>query len=100
MPRKKTEKLPVKHDSEKVILQELDKCFQLHDGQQILSDQVFIHRRKRVFAQCGRNWGKSVSDAYNAVKYALLNPNSACFISCLRKLKLQKSFGSLDYYYP
>lgn len=74
MPRKKVEKEVLPEDSKETILAELDKCYKLHDGQKILDDQVFTFKKKRIFAQCGRNWGKSVSIAYICAKYALLNP--------------------------
>lgn len=85
MPRKKIEKEAPRVDSEDEILQALQECFQLHPGQIILDDQVFKAKKKRIFAQCGRNWGKSVWIAQNIVKYACLNPKSNCYIICPEK---------------
>jgi len=85
MPRKKVDKEALPDDSVEDILVELDKCYQLHDGQKILDAQVFEHKRKRIFAQCGRNWGKSVSIAYICAKFALTNKNVGAFIICPEK---------------
>lgn len=85
MVRKKTEKIEFTLDPSDVIERELSQCFTLHTGQLILDDQVFKTKRKRIFAQCGRNWGKSVAIAFLIVKFALLNPSSACYIICPEK---------------
>lgn len=85
MPRKKEEKEPVKKDSQSEILRALADCYTLHEGQLKLDFEVFEEKRKRVFAQCGRNWGKSVWIAYTIAKYACLNPKSACYIICPEK---------------
>lgn len=82
MPRKKKEKVEDKAFQRKVedIISDIDRLYPLHPGQLILEEQVFQLRKKRIFAQCGRNWGKSVWIARTIVKYACTNPNSHCFI--------------------
>lgn len=72
---------PAKDSPESVgrILEELHALFEPHPGQMIL-DNKFANGAKRVFAQCGRNFGKSQYGAYWAVKRALTVPNSHCYI--------------------
>lgn len=94
MARKKKEKeIPVVDSPEK-ILRELEENFQLHDGQKLLDVQLFDQKRKRIFAQCGRNWGKSVSIAYLVAKYACLNPKSGCYIICPQKEQAKEIYWS------
>lgn len=62
------------------IIQEIERLYPLHPGQEILREQVFQKKKKRIFAQCGRNWGKSVWIARTIVEYACLNENTHCFI--------------------
>lgn len=80
MPRKKTEKVIPLVWSEKKILEEIERLYPLHPQQLILEEQVFSKKKKRVFAQCGRNWGKSVWIARTIVKWACSKPKQACFI--------------------
>ncbi len=92
MPRKKVTKEIIPFESKEQIQRELDAQYKLHDGQMRLYDQVFTHLRKRVFAQCGRNWGKSVSDAKISADYACLNPNSHCYIILPEKTQAKEIF--------
>ncbi len=92
MPRKKAVRIVEKPDAKATIQKALDEQYQLHSGQTIVYDQVFVERRKRIFAQCGRNWGKSVSDAKIIADYACLNPNSHCFIILPEKTQAKEIF--------
>jgi len=92
MPRKKKEKVEGVQDSRDVILSLHQEVFELHTGQVILYDQIFTFGKKRVFAQCGRNWGKSVCIAYCSALFASLNPGSACYIICPEKTQAQEIY--------
>lgn len=92
MPRKKVEKDVPVVDSKEEIQRELDKCYTLHSGQLILYDQVFKNKKKRVFAQCGRNWGKSVSIAKITAEFACLNAKSHCYIILPEKTQAKEIY--------
>lgn len=92
MPRPKKVKPSVPVDSLTTIQRALDEMYQLHTGQLKLYDQIFTHKTKRNFAQCGRNWGKSVSDAKITACYACLNPNSHCYIILPEKTQAKEIF--------
>lgn len=76
----KLQKAVEKIKSQAEIILALSALVPIHAGQQVVDDQLFIHKKKRVFIQCGRNWGKTTYIAKAAVKFASLNPNSRCYI--------------------
>jgi hypothetical protein len=89
-PKKEKVTLPVEVRAE--IARAFDEQFKIHSGQQQLHDQVFVFGKKRIFAQCGRNWGKSVDDAHIAAKFAGLNPGSHCYIILPEKTQAKEIF--------
>lgn len=93
MPRKKKEEAPEKvvFKREK-ILADINELYPLHPGQLILHSRVFDQKKKRIFAQCGRNWGKSVWIGRSTVEFACLNPNSHCFIICPNKVQAKEIY--------
>lgn len=93
MPRKPKEPKELPGiDSQEVILKELGNCYTLHPGQVLLDEQIFAGKKKRVFAQCGRNWGKSVSIARITAKFACLNPKSHCYIILPEKTQAKEIY--------
>lgn len=82
MPRKKKEPVSDKQFEKSVqeIVSTIDKLYPLHPQQLILEEQVFVKKRKRIFAQCGRNWGKSVWIARTICKFASITKGAACYI--------------------
>lgn len=51
-----------------------------HKGQMLVLKILFRYRKKHIFLQCGRNFGKSHAMAIAAILYATLNPNSRVYI--------------------
>ena len=51
-----------------------------HKGQKLVLKILFSYGKKKVFLQCGRNYGKSHMMSIAAVLYALLNPRARVFI--------------------
>lgn len=93
MPRAKTEKVPVKLDSYEEVLQELEKReFKRHEGQDRLHKAIFELDCKRIWAQCGRNFGKSVEDADAAATFACTRPRSHCYIVLPEKTQAKEIF--------
>lgn len=68
------------NDSLDTIRNEVAKRYQLHAGQLVPYRKVFHDGKKRIFLQCGRNWGKTNFIAFAAVEFALTNPGSHCYI--------------------
>ena len=64
----------------KKALSDLHQLWSPHSGQKILGKKVFYEKCKVLFAQCGRNFGKTNFDVYAAVRYAQLNPGSHVYI--------------------
>lgn len=52
----------------------------LHDLQKEIAQQAFQFSRDEIWAQCGRSFGKSHLARYIAARFAIQNPNSACYI--------------------
>lgn len=50
-----------------------------HKGQIRVGRALFNDNRRRLFVQCGRKWGKSEFLIYTLVRWAAVNPNSACY---------------------
>lgn len=92
MPRKKKEETTPVVLKESEILQEIDRLYPLHPGQLILEDQVFKQKKKRIFAQCGRNWGKSIWIGRTTIKFACLNKGSHCYIICPNKVQAREIY--------
>ena len=51
-----------------------------HDGQKLVLKALFRDRKKHVFLQCGRNFGKSHLMAISAILQAIMFPNSRVYI--------------------
>lgn len=51
-----------------------------HDGQKLVLKILFKYKKKKVFLQCGRNYGKSHVVAIAGILYALMHPNSRVYI--------------------
>lgn len=50
-----------------------------HDGQTRVGRALFQQNIRRIFIQCGRKWGKSEIAMYILVRWAVMNPGSACY---------------------
>lgn len=51
-----------------------------HAGQKLVIKILFKYKKKKVFLQCGRNFGKSHLMCLAAVLYAIMRPNSRVYI--------------------
>lgn len=78
--RPKTSKDRALNDSNETRLIELHKNISLHSGQIVPCTHIFENKKRFVFLQCGRNWGKTTFIVYAAVRYALTHPGSLCYI--------------------
>jgi len=58
---------------------DLDLCWQPHKDQAEVKNALFAQNHKKIFLECGRKFGKTEFLAYMLYRYALLNPNSACY---------------------
>jgi len=61
------------------VLYDLDLVWEPHKGQEQIMVALFIHCFLEIFIECGRKFGKSEFLIYCLYRYALLNPNSACY---------------------
>ena len=61
------------------LILDLELCWQPHPAQQQIKNAVFADGKKLVFLECGRKFGKSEMLIYFLYRFALLNPNSACY---------------------
>lgn len=62
------------------VQESLYRTFQPFPGQVNLGRAVFETHSRLIFVQCGRGWGKSLTAAWLASKYALENPNSVVYV--------------------
>ncbi len=53
-----------------------------HPSQKLVGQSLFQRGCKNIFIQCGRKWGKTEIIVYCLWRWALLNPNSACYYIC------------------
>lgn len=51
-----------------------------HDGQKLVIKILFRKKKRKVFLQCGRNFGKSHLMAMAAILYAIMHPRSRVYI--------------------
>ncbi len=93
MPRKKKEEVKVdpRFLDPKWVEKELQKLYPLHDGQLLLRKKIDAGF-KRVQAQCGRNWGKSVWISSETVRHACKKQNQHCFIICPNKVQAKEIY--------
>lgn len=61
------------------LILDLELCWKPHPAQQKIKNAVFVDGDKLVFLECGRKFGKSEMLIYFLYRFALLNPNSACY---------------------
>ncbi len=61
------------------IIEDLHEKWSPHAGQLTVGKKLFVDDIRSVFIQCGRKWGKSEFCIYSLYRWALLNPNSACY---------------------
>lgn len=61
-------------------LEILHKKFNPHPGQIAPGQALFYEGKKRIFLCLGRRFGKSTLMAYFAVRWAIMKPNSPCYI--------------------
>lgn len=62
------------------IQESLYRSFAPYPAQVDLGRAIFEDKCRLIFVQCGRGWGKSLSAAWLAAKYALENPDSVVYI--------------------
>lgn len=61
------------------ILQDIHKIWSPHDGQIPVGQALFYDGKKFIFCNCGRKYGKSEILIYAIYRWAMTNPNSACY---------------------
>lgn len=61
------------------LLSDLHLSWNPHSGQIIMGQAIFYDGKKFVFVNCGRKFGKSEVLIYCIIRWALMNPNSACY---------------------
>lgn len=61
-------------------LSKLHQKWQPHDGQLEAGRAIFKDKKRIVFLQCGRSWGKSEFAMYCAWRWAMLRPNQQVYI--------------------
>lgn len=64
---------------ESEVLYDLGLCWEPHDAQALVKNALFVEGKKLIFLECGRKWGKTDFILYCLYRYAMLNPNSACY---------------------
>ena len=58
------------------FINQLHSNWEPHAGQVEIGRELFYKGTKEIFAQCGRNWGKTDFVIYTLWRYALMNPGS------------------------
>lgn len=61
------------------ILKDLHIGWNPHDGQMPVGRALFYDNKKFIFCNCGRKYGKSEILIYGISRWAVINPNSACY---------------------
>jgi hypothetical protein len=78
-------------------LKRLHQYFEPHQGQIEAGRALFSQRRRRIFLQCGRSWGKSLFGAYLGIRFALQRPNAQVYIVLPERNQAQEIYWESGY---